>query len=87
MGCLTMINQTFYFQSITDFSDRSSRTASTSRLCGKTPPPQPPTRSSSKGATNHYCQSPVPPLPARNYDLNELPPPVEEERYVPPPGE
>ena len=74
-------------KSITDFSDRSSHTASSCRLGGKTPPPQPPIRSSSKGATNHYCQSPVPPLPARNYDLDELPPPFEDERYVPPPGE
>ncbi|XP_063441926.1 synaptogenesis protein syg-2-like [Mytilus trossulus] len=73
-------------KSTTDFSDRSSRTTSSSRLGGKTPPPQPPVRSSSKGATNHYSQSPVPPLPARNYDLEELPPPFEDERYVRPPG-
>ncbi|XP_013380213.1 nephrin isoform X1 [Lingula anatina] len=45
---------------------------------GKAPPP-PPTRSSSHGRA-HIPPLNHPPLPARNYDLNEMP------RYTPPPG-
>ncbi|KAJ8316232.1 hypothetical protein KUTeg_006246 [Tegillarca granosa] len=72
-------------KSVTDYSDRSS-----SRGGGRTPPPAPPVRSSSKGAANHYIHSQGPPIPDRNYDIDDLPPPnynpSPQPRYLPPPG-
>ena len=62
----------FFFQSVAELSDKSSR--SQSRQGYKTPPP-PPVRSSSKGAAD------IPPLPARNYGPQEAMP-----RYTPAPG-
>ncbi|XP_033757883.1 nephrin-like isoform X4 [Pecten maximus] len=77
-------------KSVTDFSDqRSSRSSSRNGL-GTTPPPPPPVRSSSKGVANNYGHSPIPPLPARNYDVDDLPPPLYDDtpqpRYAPAPG-
>ncbi|XP_067679249.1 nephrin-like isoform X2 [Haliotis asinina] len=60
-------------KSITDYCDRPpSRPPSRT---GKTPPP-PPVRTSSRGAADQ-----LPPLPARNYGPQDLPP-----RYTSPPG-
>ncbi|XP_069115505.1 nephrin-like isoform X5 [Argopecten irradians] len=77
-------------KSVTDFSDqRSSRSSSRNGL-GATPPPPPPVRSSSKGVANNYGHSPIPPIPARNYDVDDLPPPLYDDtpqpRYAPAPG-
>ncbi|OWF40059.1 Nephrin [Mizuhopecten yessoensis] len=77
-------------KSVTDYSDqRSSRSSSRNGL-GTTPPPPPPVRSSSKGVANNYGHSPIPPLPARNYDVDDLPPPLYDDtpqpRYAPAPG-
>ncbi|KAK3106873.1 hypothetical protein FSP39_001753 [Pinctada imbricata] len=74
-------------KSVTDTSDRSSRPSSRGipPHCRATPPPAPPMRSSSKGATHNYSNASIPPLPARNYDLDDLQNHVEN-RYTPSPG-